>query len=370
VNPAVSVSRLWLERFRGIDALDLELGPGLTVFVGSNAQGKTTLLEAVSWVARRRSLRGVADHVLIQAGWDQAIVRAEVLAGERVQLFEAELNRAGRNRIRLNSTAVARRRDLFDLVRVSVFAPDDLDLVKAGPSHRRDYLDELLGSLAARYDAARADYERVVKHRNALLRAGVRRDDEATLEIFDEQLVVAGTELLRGRLKLLDQLRPQVAATYLRLAGCDMAVACDYSCEWTDAPLDEDATTLAAALREAITRRRSRELDRRMTLVGPHRDDITLSLDGHEARTTASQGEQRTLALALRLAGHEVVTAITGVAPVLLLDDVFSELDDDRAHALVANLPVSQTLLTSTGHLPHSVRSDRTFRVVAGKVVG
>lgn len=369
MNPPVNVARLWLERFRAIDGLDLDLGPGLTVFVGANAQGKTTLLEAVSWVATGRSLRGVPDHVLIQAGWDQAIVRAEVRAGDRVQLFEAELNRSGRNRMRLNATAVTRRRDLLDLVRVSVFAPDDLDLVKAGPSHRRDFLDDLLGSLAARYDVARADYERVVRHRNALLRAGVRRDDEATLDVFDEQLVVAGTELLRGRLKLIDQLRPQIVAAYHRLAGEAIDIGCSYSCEWTEATLDDRPEALASELRTAITNRRSRELERRVTLVGPHRDDVALRVHDLDARTHASQGEQRTLALALRLAGHEVVTAITGVAPVLLLDDVFSELDDERAHALVANLPSAQTLLTSAGHVPDSVRSDRTLRVVGGKVI-
>jgi DNA replication and repair protein RecF len=371
VTAPVTVARLWLDRFRAIDALDLELGPGLTVFVGSNAQGKTTLLEAVSWIARNKSFRGVPDNVLVQTGWDHAIVRAQVRSGARDQLFESEIRAHGRNRVQLNGSAVTRRRDLHDLLRVSVFSPDDLELVKAGPAHRREYLDDLLVALAARYDVARADYEKILKHRNALLRAGIRdTTDRTTLDVFDDQLVTAGAELIRGRLKLLEQLAGEIERAYRSLAFDDTHIACTYCCDWSDDPLvDASPEVIARAMRDGMERAHRKELERRVTLIGPHRDELLLSVNDLDARLYASQGEQRTLALALRLAGHRVVTALTASTPVLLLDDVFSELDDQRSAALVANLPTGQTLLTSAGTVPESVTAERTLRVVNGKVI-
>jgi DNA replication and repair protein RecF len=372
VSATVTVERLWLDRFRAIDGLDLELGPGLTVFVGSNAQGKTTLLEAVTWVARNKSFRGVPDHVLVQAGWDQAIVRADVRHDGREQLFEAEIRATGRNRVLLNRSAVSRRRDLQDLLRVSVFAPDDLELVKGGPAHRRNFLDDLLATLAARYEVARSDYERILKHRNALLRSGFRANAErATLDVFDDQLVVAGAEVVRGRLKLLEQLGPEIDAVYRQLATDDARVDCAYRCEWSDEPLAAvvELPEIKDRLRAALERWHTKECERRVTLVGPHRDELYLALHGLDARHYASQGEQRTLALALRLAGHGVVTDITGTTPVLLLDDVFSELDEQRSAALVACLPPGQTLLTTAGVLPRSVAPERTLQIVGGKVL-
>ncbi len=368
---ATHIARLWLDRFRAIDSADLDLSPGLTVFVGANAQGKTSLLEAVGWIARGRSFRGVPDHVLVQSGQTQAIVRAEVTSGTRTQLFEAEINAHGRNRVQLNKSPVARRRDVHDLVRVSVFAPDDLDLVKSGPASRREYLDDLLAAIALRYDVARSDYERILRHRNALLRAGVRDGtDRATLEVFDEQLVIAGSEVLRGRLRLLDQLRDRIRDGYHALAGAMTGITATYRAEWHEGELeDDDLDGLQHALRSAIERSRGREADRRVTLVGPHRDEVVLMVSDLDARTHASQGEQRTLALAMRLAGHHLVAALTGVVPVLLLDDVFSELDDHRAGALVENLPPGQTLLTTAGTLPAAVHPDLTATVVEGKVL-
>ncbi len=368
---ATHIARLWLDRFRAIDSADLDLSPGLTVFAGANAQGKTSLLEAVGWIERGRSFRGVPDLVLVQSGHAQAIVRAEVVTETRTQLFEAELNAQGRNRVQLNKSAVTRRRDVHDLVRVSVFAPDDLDLVKGGPITRREYLDDLLAAVALRYDVARSDYERILRHRNALLRAGVRDGtDRATLDVFDEQLVVAGSEVLRGRLRLLAQLDDRIRVGYHALAGSTIAVTATYRAEWHDGDLEgDDLEGLQQALRSALERTRGRELDRRVTLVGPHRDEVVLLVGNLDARTHASQGEQRTLALAMRLAGHHLVAALTGVVPVLLLDDVFSELDDQRAGALVENLPPGQTLLTTAGTLPAAVHPDRTATVVAGKVL-
>jgi DNA replication and repair protein RecF len=369
---ATSVGHLWLTDFRCFATVDIELVPGLTVLHGANGQGKSSVLEAVGWVARTRSFRGVTDALLVRAGTEQAVVRAEVVTGERRQLFEAEIRPAGRNRILSNRQPVARARDLHGLLRVTVFSPDDLALVKGGPSERREYLDELLAMLSPRYDAARADFERVLKQRNALLRAGVR-DDEArsTLDVFDEQLVHAAGELLRGRLRLVERLVTAVGRGYAVLAPDSEIVHAAYETEWSDGALTEaDADAIDDGLRAAIAARRRAEIERGVTLVGPHRDEWRLCIGALDARHQASQGEQRTLALALRLAGHDVVTELTGVVPVLLLDDVFSELDAARSRALVEHLPHGQTLLTTAGEIPRGVLADRTLRIHDGRIDG
>jgi DNA replication and repair protein RecF len=370
--PATSIGHLWLTDFRCFTTVDVELTPGLTVLYGANGQGKSSVLEAVGWVARTRSFRGVADALLVRAGTEQAVVRAEVQSGERRQLFEAEIRVAGRNRILCNRQPMARARDLHGLLRVTVFSPDDLALVKGGPAERREYLDELLTMLSPRYDAARGDFERVLKQRNALLRNGVR-DDEArtTLEVFDEQLVHAAAELIRGRLRLVERLLPAVVYGYGALADGTDDVQATYDADWSDGPLlAADSDAVEAGLRAAITARRRAEIERGVTLVGPHRDEWHLTIGGLDARHQASQGEQRTLSLALRLAGHEVVGTLTGAVPVLLLDDVFSELDAARATALVRNLPAGQTLLTTAGVVPPDVIADRQLRLHEGRVEG
>jgi DNA replication and repair protein RecF len=364
------VGHLWLDDFRCLHGVDLELDPGLTVIHGSNGQGKTSMLEAIAWIARAHSFRGVNDAPLVRNGCDHAIVRAEIMNDERLQLFEAELRAIGRNRVLCNKRAVTRARDLHGLLRVAVFAPDDLDLVKGGPAERRVYLDELLSVLAVRYEAARGDLDRVLKQRNALLRSGVRDSSAvATLDVLDEQLVHAAGELVRGRLQLMDRLGPAVNAAYASLAEDGRPVAETYEAEWAPEPLGiTDTGAVDDLLRAALTLRRRAEIERGLTLVGPHRDDWRLTIDGLDARTQASQGEQRCLALALRLAGREVVHELTGTPPVLLLDDVFSELDARRSSALIRNLPVGQTLLTTAGVIPADVHPDQVLRIHAGRV--
>jgi DNA replication and repair protein RecF len=240
-----------------------------------------------------------------------------------------------------------------------------LQLVKGGPAERRDYLDDLLVMLAPRYDAAQSDFERVLRQRNALLKSGVRdEDDDATLAVFDEQLVRAGGERVRGRLRLLERLEPAIAATYGEVSDSAAEVTGAYQAEWAETPLhSSDADAVESHLRVAIAARRRQELDRGVTLVGPHRDEWRLTLDGLDARTQASQGEQRTFALALRLAGHALVTELTGVVPVLLLDDVFSELDPPRSRALLRRLSAGQTLVTSAGSVPDGVDAQRFLAV-------
>ncbi len=367
---AARVERLVLADFRCFGAVDLELPAGLTVFTGANGEGKTSLLEAVGWASRARSFRGVPDRALVRAGCAKAVLRAEVTEGERHQTLEAEINATGRNRVLLNRNPLGRTRDLGGLFRTAVFAPDDLQLVKGGPALRRDYLDDLLVSLASRYDAARSDFERVLRQRNALLRAGVRSDeDRLTLDVFDSQFVRAGAELVRGRLRLLTQIVAPIATAYARLSGREETVGTAYEADWTPARLEEvGPDAVEDVLRTAVGTARRHEMERGVTLVGPHRDDWGLTISGLDARTQASQGEQRTLALALRLAGYEVCTSVTGTGPVLLLDDVFSELDPARADALIANLPPGQTLLTSASGVPDGVSPDRRLRVVGGRI--
>jgi DNA replication and repair protein RecF len=261
-----------------------------------------------------------------------------------------------------------------------VFAPDDLRLVKAGPAERRAELDDLLVALSPRYDAVEADYDRVLKHRNAWLRTWSRADDPATLDVWDEQLVRAGAELVRGRLKLLERLAAPLGKAYGDVAGSAADVAGAYEAGWAGpaaegtpggSPAVIDETRLddvAGLLAAALARSRAADMDRRLTLVGPHRDDWRLCIDGLDARRYASQGEQRSLALAVRLAGHMVISEVVGEPPVLLLDDVFSELDENRGANLVAHLPIAQALVTTAGTLPPGLPADRVVWVARGRL--
>ncbi|MGH8984479.1 MAG: DNA replication/repair protein RecF [Acidimicrobiia bacterium] len=363
------VTQLTLTDFRCYHTASVELPPAATVIVGANGQGKTSVLEAVGWAATARSFRGVPDTALVRSGCEQAVLRAEVTDDGRTQLLEAELHAQARNRVHLNRHPLARARDLLGLLRVTVFAPDDLQLVKGGPAERRGYLDELLVAITPRYEAARADFERVLKQRNALLRRGLEGEDAlSTLAVFDEQLVRSGGELVRGRLRLVDRLTGPVDAAYRALAGGHAEVGARYEAEWAEGAVPPDAGAVEELLRAALVARRSQELDRGMTLAGPHRDEWRLRVDDLDARTHASQGEQRTLALALRLAGHRVCAEMVGDDPVLLLDDVFSELDPSRAAALVEHLPPGQTLLTTAASVPEGIRAELRLRVADGKV--
>jgi DNA replication and repair protein RecF len=367
----VRLSRLWLQHFRCYEALDVELGDGCTVITGSNGQGKTSLLEAVGWIATGRSFRGVPDAAVVGAGYDEAIVRAEIVDDDRTTLVEAALRAVGRNRVLVNKQPVTRRRDYLEHLRVTVFSPDDLTLVKGGPAQRRDYLDELLEASGPRYASVRAEFERVLKQRNALLRGGVR-DAEArtTLDVLDDRLATSGAELVRGRLRLVQRLIPEVERAYESLAGITPGMGMRYEAEWCEGPLEaERVDDVEGLLRAALEAHRKREIDRGVTIVGPHRDDWRLLINGLDARSHASQGEQRTLALALRLAGHWLIASIVGSDPVLLLDDVFSELDPTRAAALVAHLPATQTLLTTAGTVPPGINAKQQLRVRSGQVI-
>jgi DNA replication and repair protein RecF len=358
----VQIRRLWLTDVRSYPSLDVEFGDGLCAVLGPNGVGKSNLLEAVGYLATLESFRGAPNEAIVRRGADRAVVRGSVLDDGREQLIEAELHAgAGRNRVLVNRQRLTRRRDLLGAFRVTVFSPDDLALIKEGPALRRGYLDRLLVSLDPRNDQVRADLERAIRQRNALLRQTHGRLDDAaalTLEVWDTKLVAAGERLTELRAELVDQLVGEVARAYADVAGAASRVELSLVAPWRE-------RGLAAALLDA----RADELRRGVTLVGPHRDDLDVHLDGLPSRTHASQGEQRSLALALRLAGHRLVTARTGSAPVLLLDDVFSELDRRRSAALLASLPAGQALLSSATDLPSGVDADRVLRVEPGAIV-
>jgi DNA replication and repair protein RecF len=356
----VRVDRVWLTDFRSYDSAELELAPGLTALLGDNGQGKTNVLEAIAWLATMASFRGAPNEALIRRDAPRAILRAEGEREGRSILVEAELVANGRNRVLVNRQPLQRARDLLGVLRVSVFAPDDLELVKGGPGERRRYLDDALVASHPRYDALRSEVDKILKQRNALLKSsGGRLDDSAafTLDVWDAKLVESGGALAAARRNLLERLVPVLGDTYDAVAHGPAEVGARYLATW-------EATGLEAALAEA----RRDDLRRGVSTVGPHRDDVELTIGGLLARTHASQGEQRSLALALRLAAHHVLTEVTGSAPVLLLDDVFSELDPDRSDALLANLPPGQTLLTSASGLPPKASPELVLRVADGRI--
>lgn len=356
------VRTLELADFRNYASASVEFADGVTVVSGDNGQGKTSLVEAIAYLSTTRSFRGVAAEALIRTGADAAVVRGTVEHGDgRESLIEAEISREGRNRIQVNRKRPRRTRDLLEHLRTTVFSPEDLDLVKGSPQHRRDYLDAVLESVDAQCADDLADLDKVLRQRNALLKqAGGRLTGatEATLDVWDERLATVGERVGRARRNLLDRLAPVVTDAYRDLASRDDGVALAYDSSW---PVDGLVAAIAAA--------REDDLRRVVTTVGPHRDDVATLIHGWPARTHGSQGEQRTLALAMRLAVHRFATLHFGHPPVLILDDVLSELDPSRAEALLRHVPPGQTLITTAGYLPGGTVPERVLRISAGTVV-
>ncbi|MDP9075698.1 MAG: DNA replication/repair protein RecF [Actinomycetota bacterium] len=357
------LDHLWIADFRNYDAAELSPAPvGLTVIVGNNGEGKTNLLEAVGYLATLRSFRGSPPEALIRTGAERAIVRAEATNGERRVLIEAELRATGRDRVQVNRQPLKRARDLLGAVQVTVFAPDDLALIKAGPQGRREYLDDLLIALRPRHDGLCADLDRILRQRNALLKqnGGNPRppaDIITTLDVWDRKLASTGGEVADARAALVETLGPQVAEVYDRLAERPAQVRLAYQRSWHGSLVD----ALAAA--------RTDDVRRCVTTVGPQRDELAITLAGMASRTHGSQGEQRSLALALRLGGHRAVAESLGRPPVLLLDDVFSELDAERSAALLTSLPPGQALVTTAIRLPDQAHPDLVVRVEGGKIL-
>jgi len=357
------ISHLELVDFRNYVSGTFELTSGTTAVIGDNGQGKTNLAEALAFLATLSSFRSVPVDALVRVGADTAIIRATVVDDDdgRESLIEIELAAAGRNRVQVNRQRLQRVRDLLGTVRVTVFSPDDLILVKGGPGDRRRFLDDTLVALAVKYDTVRLEIDRIVRQRNTLLKqSGGRLTDEitVTLDVWDAKFADIADQFGYARATLVSRLAPMVQEAYEQLAGTPTAIDLRYEPAWR-------ASGLAAALLDA----RAVDLRRGVSTVGPHRDELTLSIAGLRSRTHASQGEQRTLALALRLAGHRLVTERTGSAPVLVLDDVLSELDDGRATALLGHLPSGQVIITTASELPPAAHADRILRIAAGRIL-
>jgi DNA replication and repair protein RecF len=339
------LSHLSLVDFRSYPEVDLTLGPGVTVFVGPNGQGKTNLVEAVGYLAGLGSHRVAQDAPLVRLGTERAVVRGSVVRDGRSTLVEIEITAGTANRARVNHAAVPRARDVLGLVRSVLFAPEDLALVRGDPADRRRFLDDLLVAQTPRFAAVRSDYDRVLKQRNALLKsaAGAMRaahgegpPDLRTLDVWDTHLAHTGAELLAARLDLVEALRPLVAKSYGAIADgvAPSEVRLDYrSSLGPGVDLSPDRAALVAALLEATSRARREEIDRGVSLVGPHRDDLVLGLGPMLAKGFASQGEAWSFALALRLASYDLLR-LAGDDPILLLDDVFAELDVGRRNRL------------------------------------
>jgi DNA replication and repair protein RecF len=429
----VHLTRLALTDFRSYAAVDVPLEPGVTIFGGANGEGKTNLVEAVGYAATLTSHRAAQDAPLIRAGAEQAIIRAAISTSSNDALVEIELNAGRANRVRLNRAPLTRPRDVLGVLRTVLFAPEDLALVKGDPGERRRFLDDLLVAMAPRYAAVRSDYERVLKQRTALLKSagpkggpkGNRQSREAvtaTLDVWDAHLARTGAELLVAREHLVDAIRPHVERAYLAVAGNgrgpaeiayrrsfeapDEITASGNSSGRTDggptpppgagregspsgagkdgpvgspdvihtepASMTHGERVRAAekSLRAALLEVRSSELDRGVCLAGPHRDELELSIRTLPARGYASHGESWSLALALRLASFDLLRS-GREDPVLILDDVFAELDAGRRERLATLVAGAEQVLV-TAAVPADVPAILTgarFTVVAGALV-
>ena len=351
-----------LSDFRNYTNAKADFDTGVTAIIGSNGQGKTNLTEALGYLSTMKSFRGVPTEAMIRTSTHIAFIRALVRHDDnREILVEAKLTTQGRNQVLVNGVKLPKTRDLLGMVRTTVFSPDDLDLVKGGPHLRRDFMDDCLVAYAIKYDALRLEVDRVVRQRNAVLKQSGGRANNAVnsmLDLWDEKLVSVGTQLGDARKNLVAQLTPFIAHAYEELAQRSSNVVVEYSPQWLEAGLE-------ASLKQS----RSEDLRRLVTTVGPHRDDIELAINGLAARTHASQGEQRTMALALRLALHRFISKSVGEIPILVLDDVLSELDPDRARALLNHFPVGQVLITTASELPLGSHIGRSVRIQAGTIL-
>jgi len=365
----VHLTRLGLTDFRSYAEVSLELTAGVSTFSGPNGEGKTNLVEAIGYLATLGSHRVSADGPLVRQGAERAILRAAVTGEPGSALIEVELNPGRANRVRLNKTPLPRPRDILGTLRTVLFAPEDLALVKGDPGERRRFLDDLLVASAPRYSGIRADYERVLRQRTALLksagskghlRGAAREAMTATLDTWDAQLARTAAPLLSGRMRLVAALRPHVEAAYEAVSGGAPGEASGMNYRSSAFNNDDgfdDATTLEraqletaqleSALLKALAGARASELDRGVCLVGPHRDELELAIGGLPARGYASHGESWSMALALRLASFALLRE-RREDPVLILDDVFAELDAgrrDRLAVLVAG--AEQVLITA-----------------------
>lgn len=374
------VDHLQLADFRSYPQVDVPLGAGVTTFVGANGQGKTNLVEAVEYLSTLSSHRVSSEVPLVRFGTERAIVRARVQAGledlRQLQL-EVEITPGKANRARLNRAPLRRARELVGVLRTVVFSPEDLAIVKGDPSERRRFLDELLVARWPRFAGVRADYDRVLRQRSTLLKSLSGRsrhgppppESASTLDVWDAHLAAAGGELLAARLRTLAELATHVSTAYADIAPTNSEVAATYK---SGLELSSELTReeLTEVMTLGLKERRSDEIQRGLCLVGPHRDDVTLTMGPMPAKGYASHGESWSLALALRLGSFQLLRA-DSVEPVLVLDDVFAELDSTRRERLAGSVVMAEQVLVTAAvgaDVPAEL-SGRRYRVAAGEVV-
>ena len=415
------LEHLSLTDFRSYAQVDLTLTPGVTVLVGSNGLGKTNLVEAIGYLATLSSHRVSQDGPLLRFGTEVALIRAQLVRGEQKVMVEVEINATRANRARINRANPVRARDILGLCRTVLFAPEDLALVKGDPGNRRRFLDDLLVVLMPKHAGTRSDYDRVLKQRNALLksarsqhfsRSGVSESHLATLDVWDQHMAMAAAQLLLARLDLLNRLRPHMAEAYAQLTDGSKILRALYRSNLDqeiptepqesgyqdmsdgvssdpfgepnggvlpEIPDGEDLSlctrgVLAERYRAELVASRTRELERGMSLVGPHRDELDLLLGNAPARGYASHGESWSIALALRLASFHVLDEdkhVAGNQPILILDDVFAELDAQRRRKLALMVGAAEQVLVTAAvgeDIPEEL-SGSTIQVIPGGVI-
>ncbi len=381
------VERLALVDFRNYAHADVALHAGPNLFVGSNGQGKTNLAEAIAYLATSGSHRVSTDGPLVREGCAAAIVRARLRHGDRQLTVELQINRQGGNRARIGGSA-AKPAELARYAHVVLFAPEDLQIVRGDPSARRRFADQLLVQRRPRMAAVTADYDRVLKQRNALLKSararGIRDERPATLDVWDDKLIALGSELITARRALARELTAPLTEAYAAIAGADHTPALHWALSVCGEDPDEEAAAAAPAVadsdsediatlfRAALQARRGAELDRGMTLVGPHRDDLVIHLRGLPVRGYASHGESWSMALALRLASAALLRDQSATGdPVVILDDVFAELDVDRRDRLAGLVAgYEQVIVTAAveADIPSRLQAS-IVRVQAGRIL-
>ena len=393
------LEKLSLTDFRSYAQVDLSFEPGVTVLVGYNGIGKTNLMEAIGYLATLSSHRVSSDAPLLRFGTERALIRAKLVRGGQSTVLELEINGSRANRGRINRSNPVRARDILGICQTVLFAPEDLALVKGDPSNRRRFLDELMVSLMPRHSATRTDYDRVLKQRNALLKSGrtgkFTAGHEATLDVWDQHMARAGAELLHARLELVERIRPHLKAAYAKLTDGSKEADAIYRSTLQDM-MDDDAAGVGYAagpaavergedLRElsvddltdryvqAFAASRRKELERGISLVGPHRDDVELILGEAPAKGYASHGETWSMCLSLRLASYYVMlddARTGGSAPILILDDVFAELDVQRRRKLAAIVSGAEQVLVTAAvdaDIPEEL-AGRRVKVVPGGI--
>lgn len=356
------IDHISLMDFRTYPLLNLPLNPGVTIFLGSNGVGKTNIVEAIDYTANLGSHRVSNDSPLVRVGAPRAFIRTRVVRASQQTITEFEIAPGKSNRVRINRASPVRAREALGIVSTVLFSPEDLQLIKGEPAYRRRFLDDLAVSLRPSVAAYRSDYERILRQRNTLLKSMRRgKTDESalnTLRIWNEQLATTGAHLLQARLRVLAVVLPQIQRAYNELTDGSKNVTVSY--ESTIFPVISSTTLQQTALmsvndlQETLLRgfaeKQSEELDRGVTLVGPHRDEIVLELGGIPARGFASHGETWSLALALRLGSwyvHRADDDSPGASPILILDDVFAELDSARRHRLGAIVAGAEQVLVT-----------------------